>query len=138
MASGSFGLYRSRMNGTALIPLIPDILASFESNDHEIGDSYFECGDDGWSRCNDYVDNIFKYENEGWYIEVLYRCCGEWRETPGDYWTPGDVELVKAWGEVEDVWATYTDESTGEELEFCMDDLPDLLNALNESLRNIA
>lgn len=126
------------MSATTLTPLIQDIISHFESSEHKIGNSHFECGDDGWSRCNDYIDNIFKYENDGWYIEVEYKCCGEWLEDSGDYWTPGCVELKKAWGEVEDVWATYTDRITGDEQDFCIDDLTELLNALNESLKNIA
>lgn len=126
-----------QMNGFGLTQRIPDIVAQFERKNHEIGNSYFECGDDGWNRCNDYIDNIFKYEDNGWYIEVAYKCCGEWSEDAGDYWTPGSIELKKAWGEVEDVWATYNDKSTGEEYDFCMDDLTELLNALNQSLKNI-
>ncbi len=126
------------MNGSDLTQLIPDIVAQFECKEHEVGNSYFECGDDGWSRYNDYIDNIFKYEENGWYIEVAYKCCGEWCQDSGDYWTPGSIELKKAWGEVEDVWATYTDKATGDEQDFCIDDLTELLNALNKSLKNIA
>ncbi|MCM1142291.1 MAG: hypothetical protein NC453_27285, partial [Muribaculum sp.] len=68
--------------------LFPTLIELVANNDHEIGDSYIEQDEDGWGRCNDYNDNYVSYEEDGWCIEISYRCCGEWDNDPGDYWTP--------------------------------------------------
>lgn len=65
----------------ALIPTLVDLLSS---NDHEIGESYYEQDEDGWGRCDDSTTNYFCYEEDGWLIEVTYECCGEWDNDPGD------------------------------------------------------
>lgn len=118
--------------------LIPTIVEQISGADHEIGESYFEQGEDGWGRCNDYTTNYFTYEEDGWLIEVEYRCCGEWDNDPGDYWTPPSCDLRKAWGEVTEITASHYDEDTEEETEFEDKDLNELWNAIDEALKDIA
>lgn len=118
--------------------LIPTIVEQFSKNDHEIGESYFEQDEDGWGRCNDYTDNYFSYEEDGWLIEVSYKCCGEYDNDPGDYWTPPCCDLIKAWGEVTEITASHYDENTDEESEFSDNDLNELWDALDNELKDIA
>jgi len=112
-----------------------DLLAS---QDHEIGESYYEQDEDGWGRCDDSITNYFCYEEDGWLIEVTYECCGEWDNDPGDYWTPPSCDLRKAWGEVTEITASHYDEDTDEETEFSDDDVKELWSSLDKVLEDIA
>lgn len=118
--------------------LIPTLVALLTSQDHEIGDSYYEQDEDGWGVCHESATNYFCYEEDGWLIEVTYECCGEWDNDPGDYWTPPSSDLRKAWGEVTEISAYHYDEETDEETEFEEDDLKDLWSALDKELEDIA
>lgn len=119
----------------ALIPTLVDLLAS---QDHEIGESYYEQDEDGWGRCDDSTTNYFCYEEDGWLIEVTYECCGEWDNDLGDYWTPPSCDLRKAWGEVTEIIASHYDEDTDEETEFSEDDVKELWSSLDKVLEDIA
>lgn len=118
--------------------LIPTIVNQLTSNNHEIGESYFEQDEDGWGRCNDSITNYFTYEKDGWLIEATYKCCGEWDNDPGDYYTPPSSTLRKAWGEVTEISAYHYDEDTDEETEFSEEDLKEVWSALDKALEDIA
>lgn len=117
--------------------LIPTLVEQFLKKGHEIGESYFEHDEDDWGRCEDSTTNYFCYEEDGWFIEVTYECCGEWDNDPGDYWTPPSSNLRKAWGEVKEISASHYDEDTDEESEFSEEDLCELWEELNKSLEHI-
>lgn len=117
--------------------LIPTLVEQFLKKGHEIGESYFEHDEDDWGRCEDSTTNYFCYEEDGWFIEVTYECCGEWDNDPGDYWTPPSSNLRKAWGEVTEITASHYDEDTDEESEFSEEDLCELWEELNKSLEHI-
>lgn len=119
----------------ALIPTLSELLAK---SDHEIGVSYFERDEDGWCVCDDYADNYFCYEEDGWSVEVSYKCCGEWDNDSGDYWTPPSCGLRKAWGEVTEISAYHYDDNTDEETTFEDKDLNELWTALDKVLEDIA
>lgn len=118
----------------ALIPTLSKLLANM---DHEIGVSHFERDEDGWCVCDEYAENYFCYEEDGWSIEVSYKCCGEWDYDPGDCMTPSSCGLRKAWGEVTEISAYHYDEITGEESTFEDKDLNELWNSLDKVLENI-
>lgn len=118
--------------------LIPTLVKQLSSTDHEIGESYYEQDEDGWGRCDDATTNYFCYEEDGWFIEVTYECCGEWDNDPGDYWTPPSCDLRKAWGEVTEITASHYDKDTDEETEFSEDDVKELWSALDKVLEDIA
>lgn len=117
--------------------LIPTLVEQLLKKGHEIGESYFEQDEDGWGRCDDSTTNYFCYEEDGWFIEVTYECCGEWDNDPGDYWTSPSSNLRKAWGEVTEITASHYDEDTDEESEFSEEDLCELWEELNKSLEHI-
>lgn len=118
--------------------LIPTIVAMIENADNDIGESYMEQDEDGWGRWENYNYNIICYEEDGWCIEVSYKCCGTWENDHGDYWTPPCYDLIRAWGEVTEISASHYDEETDEESEFSVEDCCELWNALNEALENLA
>lgn len=118
--------------------LIPTLVEQLRHNDHEIGESYLEQNEDGWGKCSDYKTNNFYYEEDGWSIEVTYKCAGDWDNDPGDYWTPPCHDLRRAWGEVEDISVYHYDDDTDEEVEFSGDDLNELWKALDKELEDIA
>lgn len=118
--------------------LIPTIVEQIKNSNHEIGECYPEQDEDGWSMCSDYEDNYYIYEEDGWFIEVYYRCCGEWNCDYGDYWTPPSSNLRKAWGEVTEISATHYNDDTDEDTEFSEDDLAELRKAINKVLEDIA
>ena len=118
--------------------LIPIIVEKFSGADHEIGDSYPDQDEDGYYTCHEYIDNYFSYEEDGWFIEISYKCCGEWDCDSGDYWTPPSCTLEKAWGEVTEITASHYDDDTDEETEFSKDDLSELWDAIDEVLKDIA
>lgn len=115
----------------ALIPTICDQLRKAE---HEIGNVCY----DEYGRDDEYKDNIFTYEDQdGWTVEATYRCCGEYINEPGDYWTPPCCELVRAWGNVVELDAWHSGPVTGEVTEFSDEDLQELRKAMNEVLKSI-
>ena len=118
-----------------LIPVISDKISGVY---HQIGESCLEHNEDGWGQSADYSTNYFTYEDDGWYIEITYQCCGEWDDAPGDYWTPPCCELRKAWGEVTGITASHYDEDADEETEFEVQDLTELWDAIDGVLKNIA
>lgn len=118
--------------------LLPTLLELFSQEDHEIGESYWDQDEDGWGKYEDYEDNSFIYEEDGWTIEVNYRCCGEFCNDPGDYWTPPCYDLIRAWGKVTEITACHYDEESGKESEFSDDDLNEIWNAFDEELKDIA
>lgn len=117
----------------ALIPQLIDLVL----DDPEIGDSYYEQDEDGWGCFNDYKTNYACYDEDGWYIEITYECCGEWSCDDGDYWTPTSCDLKRAWGSVSEITACHYDEDTDEETEFSDDDLKELWSALDKALEEI-
>lgn len=123
---------------TDLNALIPAIVELLKNNGHEIGESYCERDEDGWGRCDESISNYLCYEEDGWFIEITYECCGEWVYAPGDYWTPPSCDLRSAWGEVKEITAYHYDEETDEETEFGEEDLNELWRALDEELKDIA
>lgn len=116
--------------------LIPDLI-DLVLDDPQIGDSYMDQDEDGWGRCNDYEDNYVTYEEDGWFIEISFRCCGEWDNDPGDYWTPPSCELRRAWGEVTEITASHEDEETEEYTEFSDDDLKEMWNQIDKALEDL-
>lgn len=117
--------------------LIPAICTLIENTDHEIGSTDWEQDEDGWGKASDYKDNVFYYEEDGWYIEISYKCTGEYENDPGDYWTPPCYDLIRGWGEVTEIIATHEDEETGEVTEFEEDDLTELWIAIDKVLDDI-
>ena len=68
---------------------------------------------------------------------MTYECCGDWNCETGNYWTPSNRNLQKAWGKVTEVSAYHYDEATEEETEFSDDDMTELFNALDMALENL-
>lgn len=118
--------------------LIPDLVELVRNNNHEIGGCEYDCDENGACRCDDPIENYVCYEQGGWTIEVIYGCCGEWDNDPGDYWTPPSCDLRKAWGEVTEITASHYDEDTDEETEFSEDDVKEIWSALDKVLEDIA
>lgn len=100
----------------AIIPIISEALVA---NNHEIGES-----------------NEFIYDEDGWYVEITYTIEGEYYNEDGDYYTPSCYDLKRAWGEVIDLGASYSDEG-GNEVEFSDKELEALWSALDKALENI-
>ena len=107
--------------------LIPAITSLMKREDPEIGN--FEE--------REYESNTFTYEEDGWLIEIDYRCTGFWDIEPETWDYPGCCEVKSAWGEVDEIRATHFDEETEEETEFSEEDLTDLFMAVNRNLENI-
>ena len=118
--------------------LLPTLLDLFSQEEHKIGETYWDKDEDGWGKFEDYGDNCFLYEEDGWSIEVNYRCCGEFHSDPGDYWNPPCYDLIRGWGEVTEITAYHYDEETDEESEFSDEDLKVLWNAFDEELSDIS
>ena len=116
-----------------LIPTIIDMV--FDKP--EIGSSCYEQDEDGYGgECDEPEQNTICYNKDGWYIEVSYDVSGEWIYDPGDYWTPPSEDLRRAWGEVTEIFASYTDEETGEEYEFTEDELAEMESRINKELED--
>lgn len=117
--------------------LFPILVDYVRENDHRIGSCYYEQDEDGWGLCCDYENNYVCYEEDGWYIEISYKCAGTWCEDGDGYWTPRETYLKSASGGVEEITATHYDEETGEETEFDDDDLDELYRRINKELENL-
>lgn len=107
--------------------LIPTIIALMSKEEPEIG-NYEE---------NDYQHNIFTYQEDGWDIEIEYRCTGDYYYEAGDYYTPSFEELERAWGEVDEIRVFHYDDETEDETEFTGEDLTDLTLAVNKYLKDL-
>lgn len=118
----------------ALIPTLCDLLYE---QDHEIGDTYYEEDECGMSMFTDYETNFFTYEEDGWYIDVTYRCSGESYYYPETYWEPSESGWKSASGEVTELIVSHYDEETEEETTFSEDELKELWKALDEVLEDI-
>ena len=110
--------------------ILPTLINLFSNEDHQIGVS--EYGHD------EYESNNFIYEEDGWYVEVNYECCGEYVNEAGDYWTPPCFELIRGWGRVSEITVIHTDDETGEETEFCDEEMQEIIAIFDEELRDIA
>ena len=110
--------------------LIPTITELIRKSDHKIGVSEYDE--------DEYKDNHFTYDKDGWNIEIEYRCCGKWYNDLGDYWNPPCSDLVSAWGDVTDISASYYDEDSDDDIVFSSEDLKELRSRLHETLKNIA
>lgn len=99
--------------------IIPTISEALVANNHEIGET-----------------NEFIYDEDGWYVEITYSTDGEYYNEDGDYYAPSCYELKRAWGEVIDLGASYSDED-GNEVEFSDSDLETLWSALDKALKDI-
>lgn len=113
-----------------LAQVTPTIIELFEKADHEVGFSDSE-GDE-------YETNYFCYDQNGWDIELCYECCGKWHIERGDYWTPPSEDLVKVWGNIVELTATYYDEESEEVIEFDDEDLKDLRSEIMEIIESLA
>lgn len=107
--------------------LIPIIIAELHRTDHEIGDESE----------NEYELNTYIFEEDGWEIEIVYKCTGIYKYSRGDYYTPGDCDLDHGKGEIEQISAFHYDEETGEETEFEYEDLLELEMAVEKELEYI-
>lgn len=112
--------------------LYPTIIDEIVNDTHEFGETYY--GPDGWE---DYEDNFYTYEEDGWLIEIVYRCTGIFVNDPGDYWTPPCHDLEEGWGNVAEMSVTHYDEETGDETVFEDDDLCELNTLIDKALSNL-
>lgn len=118
----------------ALIPQLIDLVL----DDPQIGNSYYDQDEDGfYGRNDEYEENYVCYEEDGWFIEISFECCGEWSYDPGDYWTPESLDLVKAWGKVTEINAGHYDEETDEDTEFSEEDTKELWSAIDKALETL-
>lgn len=116
----------------SLTPQLIDLVIA----DPEIGEcNYYRCEDDSYEN---WVDNYVCYEEDGWCIEIWYKCCGVCDNTHGDYWSAPGGNLLRAWGKVTDIIASHYDEETDDETEFSEDELNELWNALDKAMKEIA
>lgn len=113
-----------------LTDITPKILDLLEKAEHKIGYSDHE-GDE-------YEYNNFYFDEAGWDIDITYRCCGKWSEDFGDYWNPPSCEIIRAWGDVTDISASYHDEETDDDYRFYEEDLQELRSKIDEILKSIA
>lgn len=104
--------------------LIPSLTAILSDRNHQIGQIDC-CG-------GDYEPNCLCYEEDGWMIEVSYKCCGDW-----EYDRDEGYFMTSAWGEVTDISASYYDEESGEERIFNHDEIKSLWTSLDEVLKSI-
>ncbi|MDE5869052.1 MAG: hypothetical protein K2H18_02365 [Muribaculaceae bacterium] len=110
------------------IPKLKEILLE---TTHKIGSSHYERG---FGIEDDYALNCIGLDEDGWDICVRYKCCGEWKDNPGDRWTPPEHSLCKAWGEITDIHASYSDDDTGECRIFTDYDVSEMWSQLAECL----
>lgn len=119
----------------ALYPVLVDLVIH---NDHEIGESYPELSEDGWGTCNDAIENYVCYEKDGWCIDIVYKCCGNWDDDPGDYWNAPSRTLLNAYGEITEICASHYDPDTDEMTYFSDNELRELRDILDKELEDIA
>lgn len=83
-----------------------------------------------------FAQNCAIYEEDGWIIEVSYKCTGTWDNDPGDYFTPPCHELIESTGIVTEVCASHYDDDEDVETTFTISDTKDLRNAIDEALKS--
>lgn len=104
--------------------LIPAICALMEEATPEYGESYWYMDEDGrYSQSDDYAYNGIAYEEDGWLIEVGYRCCASYDD---------EGNTKDQWGELTDINASWYDDDTDELTEFSEEETEDLWKALEE------
>ncbi len=111
---------------------IEDLKAIFESiveavinNEHDIQDGIW-------------TENTVCFEQDGWSTEIEYECYGKFSHSKGDWWTPGDCDLINAKGKITSLeCVAYIDPETGEETDFEDEDLNELKALLNKELECI-
>jgi hypothetical protein len=112
-----------------LIPTLVDMVLS----NPEIGSRYYGRCEDDYDE--EWANNVVTYEEDGWYIEISFRCIGDWDYYPGDYYTPSSSDCASATGEVTDIVAGYTDED-GNEINFSDNDIKQLWMEVDEALQH--
>ncbi len=110
--------------------LIPKIVELIQNSEHSIGHSEYDH--------DEYEDNQFYFEEDGWIIEVNYRLCGKWCIEYGDYWNPPCYDLIRTWGDVTNIIAIYCDDVTYDEVEFTESELTELQAEINNVLKSLA
>lgn len=111
-----------------LLALLP-LLSRLVLKDPEIGDyCYGDCEDLSGPR---WAENFVSYDEDGWCVEISFRCCGHCVEDCGSTF------VSDAWGEVTDIFAQHYDEKTETETIFNPDDIAPLWNALDKVLEAI-
>ena len=118
---------RFRERISAIIPKVAELISKA---DHKIGISEYDE--------DRYEDNHFIYDQDGWNIEIEYRCCGKWYNDLGDYWNPPCTDLICAWGDVSSMSVSFYDEDTDDQIDFSSYELKDFHSAINKVLRSIA
>lgn len=110
---------------------LPQIKSMMRVN-AEIGEMFYgNCEDETEA---DWADNFICFEEDGWCVEVSYRCVGDVYDD--SRWT-GAKELVKGWGEVTDLQVSYWDEKTDTITEFPDKDLDEIWIELDKALENL-
>jgi hypothetical protein len=106
--------------------LIPSLINLVLDNP-EIGTRYFGNCEDDYEE--EWAYNRAIYDENGWYIEIEYRCIAD-----EDY--DCHSSLTKAWGEIESIEASHDDENGGY-IEFTDNDLNELKKEINKALERI-
>lgn len=114
----------------ALIPIICELIAN---NDHEIGSK----GIDRIERIEFYEpeSNIVTYEEDGWLIEVLYKCTGEHHHSLASYYQPEEYYIRNIDAKLIEITASY--ENAGETIDFTEGDLKTMCEAVQKELDEI-
>lgn len=96
-----------------------------------------ECVPDGADMAELWTDNFVHYNEDGWCVDVAFRCCGDWIEDRGDRLTAPSRSLKRAWGEVTDIAAYHYDEANDEETVFNCVALDELWDALDRLIKTL-
>lgn len=114
--------------------LLPELKKRVLDNP-EIGSTFYGRCEDDYDE--DWADNYVCYDEDGWCIEISYKCIGDWACDSGDYWTPPSSDLKRAWGEVTELTASHYDDDTDEETEFTEDELNEIWNEIDQVLSSL-
>lgn len=123
----------SKISLSDLNALIPKLCDLMFNADHKIGVSSYE---EGLGVENAYEFNGVSYSEAGWNISIEYKCCGEWYYHSADRWSPMDSGLHKVWGEIVSIDATWENDETGEYRDFTGEELYEVWNELEETLKD--
>lgn len=115
----------------ALIPAIIDLVL----DNPEIGNSYL--GKKESDRDTEWAENYVCYDEDGWFIEISFKCTGEMIRYDGDYDTPPSESINNARGEVTEIIASHYDDDSGDGTVFNCDDLKDLWRSIDKALERI-
>lgn len=102
--------------------------------DPEIGKTHYNGIDD---IDVEWAENYAYYEEDGWEIEIHFRCTGNAIHDSGDYYTAPSDYIENARGEVLGITALHYDEDTDETTYFNDSNLKDLWNAIDQSLTKL-